>query len=138
MGMKLGIYFGWRWIFLGYTFDIEDLFGKNKNKAEKTEMSLNIYSSKFGVDLYYRKTEATSNYAEAMASIWLHPLTDKTSTGSEARYWALMRIGYSTIVNSPIQLYTVSPPISVKVPVPLWRDSRIHVIPSISTIPNYL
>ena len=26
MGMKLGVYFGWRWIFLGYTFDIEDLF----------------------------------------------------------------------------------------------------------------
>lgn len=56
MGMKLGIYFGWRWIFLGYTFDIEDLIGKNKNKSDKTEMSLNIYSSKFGVDLYYRKT----------------------------------------------------------------------------------
>ena len=56
MGMKLGIYFGWRWIFLGYTFDMEDLFGGNKNKADKTEMSLNIYSSKFGVDLYYRKT----------------------------------------------------------------------------------
>ena len=46
MGMKLGIYFGWRWIFLGYTFDVEDLFGGNKNKADKTEMSLNIYSSK--------------------------------------------------------------------------------------------
>ena len=56
MGMKLGVYFGWRWIFLGYTFDVEDLFGGNKNKADKTEMSLNIYSSKFGVDLYYRKT----------------------------------------------------------------------------------
>lgn len=56
MGMKLGVYFGWRWIFLGYTFDIKDLLGKNANKADKTEMSLNIYSSKFGVDLYYRKT----------------------------------------------------------------------------------
>lgn len=56
MGMKLGVYFGWRWIFLGYTFDIEDLLGSNRNKADKTEMSLNIYSSKFGVDLYYRKT----------------------------------------------------------------------------------
>lgn len=56
MGMKLGVYFGWRWIFLGYTFDIEDLFGGNRDKADKTEMSLNIYSSKFGVDLYYRKT----------------------------------------------------------------------------------
>lgn len=56
LGTKLGIYFGWRWIFLGYTFDVEDLFGGNKNKPKKKEMSLNIYSSKFGIDLYYRKT----------------------------------------------------------------------------------
>ena len=56
LGTKLGIYFGWRWIFLGYTFDVEDLLGRNKNKAKKKEMSLNIYSSKFGIDLYYRKT----------------------------------------------------------------------------------
>ena len=56
LGTKLGVYFGWRWIFLGYTFDIEDLFGDNKNKPKKKEMSLNIYSSKFGIDLYYRKT----------------------------------------------------------------------------------
>ena len=56
LGTKMGIYFGWRWIFMGYTFDIEDLFGGNKNKTKKREMSLNLYSSKFGVDLYYRKT----------------------------------------------------------------------------------
>ena len=56
LGTKLGIYFGWRWIFLGYTFDVEDLFGGNKDKPKKKEMSLNIYSSKFGIDLYYRKT----------------------------------------------------------------------------------
>ena len=56
LGTKIGIYFGWRWIFLGYTFDVEDLFGANKNKSKKKEMSLNIYSSKFGIDLYYSKT----------------------------------------------------------------------------------
>lgn len=56
LGTKFGIYFGWRWIFLGYTFDIEDLFGKNKDKSKKKEFSFNIYSSKFGIDLYYRKT----------------------------------------------------------------------------------
>ena len=56
LGTKLGVYFGWHWIFLGYTFDVEDLFGGNKNKTKKKEMSLNIYSSKFGIDLYYRKT----------------------------------------------------------------------------------
>ena len=53
---KLGVYFGWRWIFLGYSFDVKDIFGGHKNKAKKTEMALNLYSSKFGVDLYYRKT----------------------------------------------------------------------------------
>ena len=53
---KLGVYFGWRWIFLGYSFDVKDLFGGHKNKAKKTEMALNLYSSKFGVDLYWRKT----------------------------------------------------------------------------------
>ncbi len=53
---KLGVYFGWRWIFLGYSFDVEDLFGGHKDKKKKTEMALNIYSSKFGVDLFYRKT----------------------------------------------------------------------------------
>ena len=51
LGTKLGVYFGWRWIFLGYTFDVEDLFGGNKNQTKKKEMSLNIYSSKFGIDL---------------------------------------------------------------------------------------
>ena len=56
LGTKFGVYFGWRWIFLGYTFDIEDLFGGNKNKPKKKEIAFNIYSSKFGVDLYYRKT----------------------------------------------------------------------------------
>jgi hypothetical protein len=53
---KLGVYFGWRWIFLGYTFDVQDLFGGHKDRAKKKEWALNIYSSKFGVDLYYRKT----------------------------------------------------------------------------------
>lgn len=53
---KLGVYFGWRWIFLGYSFDVKDIFGGHKNKAKKTEMALNLYSSKFGVDLYWRKT----------------------------------------------------------------------------------
>ena len=56
LGTKLGVYFGWRWIFLGYSFNVEDIFGGNKNKPKRKEMALNIYSSKFGIDLYYRKT----------------------------------------------------------------------------------
>lgn len=55
---KLGIYFGWRWIFLGISFDIKDLLGKEKSPYQKNrkELMLNLYSSKFGVDIYSRRT----------------------------------------------------------------------------------
>ena len=55
---KIGVYFGWRWIFLGVTFDIKDIFGKHKSENQKNrkEVVFNLYSSKFGVDLYSRKT----------------------------------------------------------------------------------
>ncbi len=49
--MKVGPYFGWRWAFIGYTFDIGHL-----NSDMKKEWQLSIYSSKVGVDLFYRKT----------------------------------------------------------------------------------
>ena len=50
---KVGLYLGWRWIFLGYNFNLGD---KKKNEPKKNELSLNFYANKFGVDLYYRKT----------------------------------------------------------------------------------
>ena len=55
---KVGVYFGWRWIFLGISFDIKDILGKSKSPYEKRrkELVFNLYSSKFGVDLYSRKT----------------------------------------------------------------------------------
>ena len=51
---KVGPYFGWRWLFLGYTFDIKNL-GFNSSNARK-EFDLSFYSSKFGVDIYYRRS----------------------------------------------------------------------------------
>lgn len=93
MGMKLGVYFGWRWIFLGYTFDIEDLFGGNKNKADKTEMSLNIYSSKFGVDLYYRKTGSDFKLRSANGFNLSSPFKEQDFSGLKSKikglngYW---------------------------------------------------
>ena len=50
---KVGLYLGWRWIFLGYNFNLGD---KKKNEPKKNELSLNFYANKFGVDLYYRRT----------------------------------------------------------------------------------
>lgn len=52
---KLGLYFGWRWIFLGYSFDLSSLLKKEREKS-RTEMTFNLYSAKFGLDLYYRKS----------------------------------------------------------------------------------
>ena len=51
---KIGPYLGWRWIFLGYTFDVSS-FGKNQ-RSQKTEFELSLYSSMLGCDLIYRNT----------------------------------------------------------------------------------
>ena len=52
--IKIGPYFGWRWIFFGYTFDLKNFnfFGN----STKREIDFSIYSSQVGVDLYYRRT----------------------------------------------------------------------------------
>ena len=52
--IKVGPYFGWRWFFLGWTFDLKnlDIF----SKRDKREIDLSIYSSQVGVDLFYRRT----------------------------------------------------------------------------------
>lgn len=52
--LKVGPYFGWRWIFAGYTFDLKHL-GIHDN-GKKHEVDLSIYSSQIGVDLFYRRT----------------------------------------------------------------------------------
>lgn len=49
--IKLGPYFGWRWVFLGYQLDLRHLRGNNKK-----EFDLSLYSSQIGIDLFYRKT----------------------------------------------------------------------------------
>lgn len=51
---KVGPYFGWRWFFFGYTFDIKNL-GFNSSGLRK-EFDLSIYSSQIGIDLFYRRT----------------------------------------------------------------------------------
>lgn len=46
---KVGPYFGWRWLFLGYTFDVGSMGKATKN----TEFTLSLYSSKLGGDFMY-------------------------------------------------------------------------------------
>lgn len=52
--LKVGPYFGWRWFFAGYTFDLQNL--GFSNNGQKRELDLSIYSSQIGVDLFYRRT----------------------------------------------------------------------------------
>lgn len=53
--VRVGPYFGWRWIFLGYTLDIKHLNLLRSNSKRK-EYDLSLYSSMLGIDVYYRKT----------------------------------------------------------------------------------
>lgn len=46
-----GPFFGWRWVFLGYNFDINSLFLNN----DDTDISASIYSPAFGLDLFHRR-----------------------------------------------------------------------------------
>lgn len=52
VSVKAGPYVGWHWIFLGYAIDFSHLdAGKGKQ-----DFSLSLYSSKLGIDLFYRRT----------------------------------------------------------------------------------
>ncbi|WP_294470410.1 DUF4421 domain-containing protein [uncultured Bacteroides sp.] len=53
---KIGLYFGWRWIFLGWSVDVDDITRKTNRKNKGTEFELSLYSSKLGVDIFYRRT----------------------------------------------------------------------------------
>ena len=52
--LKVGPYFGWRWIFLGYTFDLHNI--NVGAKSLKQEFDFSIYSAQIGADFYYRRT----------------------------------------------------------------------------------
>lgn len=53
---KIGPYLGWRWIFLGYTFDVKKLWLGGSTRKPRTEFDISLYSTLFGIDFYYRRT----------------------------------------------------------------------------------
>lgn len=48
---KIGPYAGWRWAFLGYTFDIKKI-----HISEQVDINLSFYSSIFNIDLIWRES----------------------------------------------------------------------------------
>lgn len=65
---KVGLYFGWRWIFLGWSVDVSDISRKTNRKNKNTEFDLSLYSSKIGLDLFYRNTETGTRYISSRIS----------------------------------------------------------------------
>ena len=59
--VKLGPYFGWRWIFLGYTWKISPI---TKAKSS-TELSLSLYSSMLGGDIMRIRNKGDFKIREA-------------------------------------------------------------------------
>ncbi len=54
LDVRMGPYFGWRWVFLGYTIDLHNInIFKN---VPRFEIDASIYSARFGADIFYRRT----------------------------------------------------------------------------------
>ena len=51
---RIGPYFGWRWIFLGYTFDVKNISFSSDGTRQDFDVSL--YTALFGIDVFHRKT----------------------------------------------------------------------------------
>lgn len=52
---RVGPYFGYRWVFLGYTFDVSHL-SRGLSDGNRLMYDLSIYTQQLGLDLYYRQT----------------------------------------------------------------------------------
>lgn len=55
---RVGPYFGWRWLFLGYTFDV----ARPSHVGKSSQFNLSLYSSRIGVDLVYVKNKANFHF----------------------------------------------------------------------------
>lgn len=60
--MKIGPYFGWRWIFLGYTFDVK----RPSEGGSSSSFNLSLYSSMIGCDFVYIKNSGNYKLRKAV------------------------------------------------------------------------
>jgi len=54
--VRIGPYFGWRWLFLGYTLDVNHLHFGSDGHSTKKEFDVSLYSNQIGLDVFYRRT----------------------------------------------------------------------------------
>lgn len=79
---KLGPYLGWKFIFGGYTFTL----GSSSYDKTKTEIDLSFYTSRLGIDLFYRRTGSDYKLRNAKLgpNINTQPLEDVPFDGFSA------------------------------------------------------
>lgn len=53
---KIGLYFGWHSLFLGFSINTADFFSHSKGSNKKTEYYFNLYGYKVGGDIFYRRS----------------------------------------------------------------------------------
>lgn len=81
-GFKLGPYFGWRWLFFGYTFDL----GHPKSAGKSTEFSLSVYSSQIGADFVWirNKGDFTMRRVKGFSDEIAHSVKGREFNGMDA------------------------------------------------------
>ena len=72
LGLRAGPYFGWRWVFLGYTIDLRN-FNLFSGKR-KLEIDGSIYSAQIGADIFYRRS--VDDYKIRRVNLGKHINTD--------------------------------------------------------------
>lgn len=80
--MKVGPYFGWRWIFLGYTFDVSH----PRRLGKASEFNLSLYSSMIGLDFLYLRNAGDFRLRKAVGFEGVEPGSVKHTpfTGMQA------------------------------------------------------
>ena len=76
-GFKIGPYFGWKFIFLGYSFDVTQ---QDSHKKQTSAFDLSLYTSRIGVDFLYRhsgddyRLKTDDGYMEADGTVGIDVL----------------------------------------------------------------
>ena len=85
--VKLGPFLGWRWIFLGYTFDVSH----PRRAGQSSELNLSLYSSMLGCDLVYLRNAGDFRLRRATGFEGVEPrsVSGQPFTGLEANTLSL-------------------------------------------------
>lgn len=76
---RIGPYFGWRWLFFGYTFDVS----RPQKAGKAVQFNVSIYSARIGVDFVYVKNTGNFHFnsIRGFEGVESHALKDRSFGG---------------------------------------------------------